>query len=97
MARFAAAAGIPVINALTDGHHPCQSLADLLTLREAFGHLEGVRIAYVGDGNNVAHSLLEAGALAGVHVRVATPRSYACDPAVVEHAPPSRSARARRS
>lgn len=86
VARFAAAASIPVINALTDGHHPCQSLADLLTLREVFGHLEGVSLAYLGDGNNVTHSLLEAGALAGVNVRVATPKSYGCDPAVVERA-----------
>jgi ornithine carbamoyltransferase len=84
--RFAAAASIPVINALTDAHHPCQSLADLLTLREQFGQLSGVRVAYVGDGNNVSHSLMEAGALAGMDVVVATPDGYGPAPAIVEEA-----------
>jgi len=74
--RLAAAATAPVINALTDEHHPCQALADLLTLRERFGRLEGLNVAYVGDGNNVATSLLEAGALAGVHVVVACPPGF---------------------
>jgi len=83
VARLAAAATVPVINALTDGHHPCQSLADLLTLREHFGQLAGLKVAYVGDGNNVAHSLLEACALAGVDIAVATPPGYDPDPAVV--------------
>jgi ornithine carbamoyltransferase len=73
---LADAAGIPVINALTDDHHPCQALADLLTLRERFGGLAGLELAYVGDGNNVAHSLMEAGALAGMHVAVAGPPGY---------------------
>jgi ornithine carbamoyltransferase len=82
VARFAAAASIPVVNALTDGHHPLQSLADLLTLRERFGSLAGLRLAYLGDGNNVTHSLLEAGALAGMTVAVATPAGYEVDPEV---------------
>ncbi len=81
--RFAAAASIPVINALTDGHHPCQALADLLTLKQHFGSLRGLRLAYLGDGNNVAHSLLEACALAGVDITVATPPGFEPDPDVV--------------
>lgn len=81
--EMAAAADVPVINALTDEHHPCQALADLLTLRERFGELEGLRLAYVGDGNNVAHSLLEAGALGGMHVAVASPPGYEPDAAIV--------------
>ena len=72
----AAASEVPVINALTDGHHPCQALADLLTLREIYGDLQGLRVAYVGDGNNVAHSLMEAGALAGMHVVLACPPGH---------------------
>jgi ornithine carbamoyltransferase len=68
--EMAAAAGSPVINALSDDHHPCQALADLLTVRERFATLDGLRLAYIGDGNNVAHSLMEAGALAGMEVVV---------------------------
>ena len=74
--ELAEAASVPVINALTDDHHPCQALADLLTLRERYGELRGVKLAYVGDGNNVAHSLMEAGALAGMQIAVATPPGY---------------------
>ncbi|HEX5712982.1 MAG TPA: ornithine carbamoyltransferase [Solirubrobacterales bacterium] len=74
--EVAAAASVPVINALTDEHHPCQALADLLTLREHFGRLEGLRLAYVGDGNNVAHSLLQAAAMVGISVTIATPPGY---------------------
>ncbi|HEX8074976.1 MAG TPA: ornithine carbamoyltransferase [Thermoleophilaceae bacterium] len=64
---------VPVINMLTADHHPCQGLADLLTLRERFGDLEGLKLAYVGDGNNVANSLMLLGAKAGMEVAVATP------------------------
>jgi ornithine carbamoyltransferase len=71
--QLAEHASVPVINMLTRDHHPCQALADLMTLRERFGRLKGLRLAYVGDGNNVARSLLVAGAIAGVEVAVASP------------------------
>jgi ornithine carbamoyltransferase len=74
--EMAEAANVPIINALSNEHHPCQALADMLTMREHFGHLDGLRLAYLGDGNNVAHSLMEAGALLGMHVVVATPVPY---------------------
>jgi ornithine carbamoyltransferase len=70
---------VPVINMLTVAHHPCQALADLLTLREAFGRLEGLKLAYIGDGNNVARSLTILGPLAGVEVVVAAPAGYELD------------------
>jgi ornithine carbamoyltransferase len=76
VAALAAGAEVPVINALTPLHHPCQALADLLTLRERRGELAGQRLAYVGDGNNVARSLTIAGELAGVEVVVAAPPGY---------------------
>jgi ornithine carbamoyltransferase len=69
-------ATVPVINMLTERHHPCQALADLLTLREEFGRLEGLRLAYVGDGNNVARSLALLGATAGLQVAIASPAGY---------------------
>lgn len=69
-------ATVPVINMLTAQHHPCQALADLLTLQEAFGRLEGLKVAYVGDGNNVARSLALVGGMAGIEVRVASPPQY---------------------
>jgi len=69
-------AAIPVINALSDRFHPCQALADFFTLEEHFGDLRGLTLAYVGDGNNVCHSLLVTGAQVGAHVRVATPAGY---------------------
>jgi len=71
---------VPVINMLTAGHHPCQALADLLTLRETFGQLEGLKLAYVGDGNNVARSLAILGGRAGVEVRIASPDGYQLEP-----------------
>jgi ornithine carbamoyltransferase len=74
--ELAAAADVPVVNALTPLHHPCQALADLLTLRERRGDLQGLRLAYVGDGNNVARSLAIAGELAGIEVVVAAPDGY---------------------
>jgi ornithine carbamoyltransferase len=73
-------ATVPVINMLTAQHHPCQALADLLTLHETFGSLDGLTLAYVGDGNNVARSLALVGGLAGVHVRVAAPEGYQLEP-----------------
>ena len=76
VAALAEAADVPVINGLTPLHHPCQALADLLTMRERFGDLQGLRLAYVGDGNNVARSLGIAGELAGVEVVVAAPHDY---------------------
>ncbi len=77
-------ASVPVVNMLSPLHHPCQALADLLTLREAFGSLEGRVLAYVGDGNNVARSLAVAGAQAGVEVRVAAPDGYQLEPGETE-------------
>ncbi|MCW3010054.1 MAG: ornithine carbamoyltransferase [Solirubrobacterales bacterium] len=78
--ELAAEGTIPVFNMLTAGHHPCQALADLLTMREAFGELAGRKIAYVGDGNNVARSLAIVGAIAGVEVAVASPEGYELEP-----------------
>ncbi len=77
LAELARYASIPVFNMLTTLHHPCQALADLMTVREAFGELGGLRLAYVGDGNNVARSLAALGARAGAHVAVASPPAYA--------------------
>ena len=74
--ELAEAATVPVFNMLTAGHHPCQALADLMTLREEFGRLEGLKVTYVGDGNNVARSLALVGGLVGVDVAVSSPRGY---------------------
>src|SRR5487761_727830 len=87
-------ASIPVINALSNRFHPCQALADFFTLEERFGGLRGVKLAYVGDGNNVCHSLLSIGARVGAHVRVATPAGYEPNPDVVPE--PRRAARETR-
>ncbi len=80
VAELARVATVPVINGLTPDHHPCQALADLLTLHERFGDLEGLRVAYVGDGNNVARSLAVVGGTAGVEVRIASPEGYRVEP-----------------
>ena len=79
-------ASIPVINALTDLEHPCQALADFLTMQEAFGDLQGQTLAYVGDGNNVAHSLMICGALLGVNVRIGCPDGFEPLPGVLDQA-----------
>jgi len=79
-------ASVPVINALTDLAHPCQWLADLMTIREHRGNPAGMTITYVGDGNNVAHSILLGGALAGMHVRVASPEGYQPSSEIVHRA-----------
>ena len=83
---FAEYAQIPIINALTDLEHPCQVLADLLTVQECFGELAGATLTYLGDGNNVAHSLLLGCALVGMNVRIATPANYQPDNRIVEQA-----------
>ena len=80
VSELAQTAEIPVVNGLTPRHHPCQTLADLMTLRERFGSLQGVKVAYVGDGNNVARSLALLGRAAGVEVRVASPEGYRLEP-----------------
>ena len=84
LAEYAHWASIPVVNALTDLEHPCQALADYLTLQEAFGAVDGLTLSYVGDGNNVAHSLMLCGALLGVNVRVGCPQGYAPSEAVLQ-------------
>ena len=73
LAQFA---GVPVINAMSDREHPCQALADVMTIRERKGTLEGLEVAWVGDGNNVCHSLLLIGAMLGLHLRIASPSTY---------------------
>ncbi|WP_174842803.1 ornithine carbamoyltransferase [Candidatus Oscillochloris fontis] len=83
LARYAT---VPVINALCDVEHPCQALADMLTLREHFGRLQGLKLAYVGDGNNVCNSLLLLGATLGVNVAVGAPQDYLPDPEIVARA-----------
>jgi ornithine carbamoyltransferase len=83
---FADYAQIPIINALSDLEHPCQILADLLTIKECFGSLAGITVTYLGDGNNVAHSLILGGAIMGMKVRVATPADYQPAASLVEKA-----------
>lgn len=84
--NWAEAASIPVINGLTDLHHPCQALADMLTIRERFGRLKDLKLAYIGDGNNVAHSLIEAAAKTGIKIHLACPKGYEPNPLIVEAA-----------
>ncbi len=84
--EMAAHAGVPVINALSDLEHPCQALADFMTLEERFGTVEGLKFTYVGDGNNVCHSLMLAGALLGAHVTVATPKGFEPDLDIIHKA-----------
>lgn len=84
--ELAEAATVPVINALSDTEHPCQILADLMTMREVWGGLEGLKVAYVGDGNNVANSLCLGCALTGARLRVGCPPGYEPDPSLVEKA-----------
>jgi ornithine carbamoyltransferase len=86
LTELAAAADVPVVNALTEHEHPCQALADLLTIREHLGGFAGRRLAYVGDGNNVCHSLLLGGAAVGLDVSIACPPGYEPDGYVVEEA-----------
>ncbi len=83
---FAEYAEIPIINALTDLEHPCQILADFMTIKECFGELKGSTVTYLGDGNNVAHSLILGGALMGMKIRVATPKDYQPLPMIIEQA-----------
>jgi len=84
--EYAKWATIPVINALTDFEHPCQALADFLTMKEEFGELEGKVLAYIGDGNNVANSLIICGALLGVEVRIACPKGYEPNSVLIDKA-----------
>ncbi len=83
LARYAT---IPIINALTDDHHPCQALADVMTLQEEFGELSGLRMAFVGDGNNVCHSLIEAAGFLGFTLAISTPEGYEPKAEIVEAA-----------
>jgi ornithine carbamoyltransferase len=77
---------VPVVNALSDRFHPCQILADMLTLQERFGRLDGIKLAFVGDGNNVANSLMLTGGRLGIHIAVATPAGYQPDAGIVAQA-----------
>lgn len=84
--RFAENSSIPVINGLTDLHHPCQTLADLMTIKEKKGRLKGVKLAYIGDGNNVANSLIEASLITGIDIALACPEGYEPDKKIYEKA-----------
>ena len=84
--EFARNSSVPVINGLTDKHHPCQTLADLMTILEKKGRLEGVKIAYIGDGNNVANSLIEGASLMKMNISIACPEGFEPDPLILEEA-----------
>ncbi len=90
--EFASHAAVPVINGLSDLHHPCQALADLMTIMEKKGKLKGIRLAYIGDGNNVANSLIEAAAMTGIDMTIACPEGYEPDPDVLDRARGSKDA-----
>ena len=77
---------IPIVNGLTDSHHPCQGMADAMTIKEHVGHLQGAKLVYIGDGNNVAHSLAEVGAKTGMHVVICTPEDYRPDAEIIARA-----------
>ncbi len=81
LARFSS---VPVINGLSDEQHPCQALADLFSIKEKLGKLKGITLAFVGDGNNVCHSLMLGSALVGLQMRIATPKAYAPDPSILK-------------
>jgi len=84
--EYAEWATIPLINALTDLEHPCQALADYLTIQEKFGKLKGINLSYIGDGNNVANSLMLCGAILGVNVKICSPKGFEPDSQIVEKA-----------
>lgn len=86
VAEFARHASIPVINGLSNAHHPCQAFADVMTVQERKGRTDGIRFAFIGDGNNVAHSLIEIASRTGLDFVIAAPEGYDPDPAVVERA-----------
>lgn len=90
--KFASYATVPVINGLSDLHHPCQAIADLMTIMEKKGKLKGIRLAYIGDGNNVANSLIEAASRTGMDITIACPEGYEPDPDILDRARGSRDA-----
>ncbi|HYA12384.1 MAG TPA: ornithine carbamoyltransferase [Thermodesulfovibrionales bacterium] len=84
--EFASGSSVPIINGLSDLHHPCQALADLMTILEKKGKLKDIRLAYIGDGNNVANSLIEAASRMRIHITLACPKGYEPDPRLVKNA-----------
>jgi ornithine carbamoyltransferase len=86
VARMARAASVPVVNGLSDEHHPCQVATDLFTVREKFGRIDGLRFAWIGDGNNMANSWIEAAGMFGLELALACPEGFAPDPLLVANA-----------